>query len=257
MPDLTDAGHEHSFDRYLGAPCQCGKTSAKYIHELREQNAALKHPLERETYACDRCGVANGLDTSLPREQWEAIAGDEWGVLCTWCIDKIAAEKGVQYEAWLYFVGDSGHSRLYDSDADDYRWVQLYQQAQRENAALEAEITRLRGMDALARAALREKYQAVDAPPFPEPMRTRGYWLERYNLAEAQNTALAADNRRLVLEYNAKVAAGLKAADRYDRYEEELEALVTALESISIGDIEPHRMVREAVEALARVRGAE
>ena len=115
----------------------------------RGERDRLLNRTPQDTYRCQRCGVRDGMDASLPNSQWAAIAGDEWRLLCLWCIDALATEKGVQYEAHLYFNGVSGRSALYDSDKD-HRWTELLEEARGERDALAAENAALR--EALDRA---------------------------------------------------------------------------------------------------------
>ena len=55
-------------------------------------------------YACQRCGRRDGMDAVLTSDVWARIAGDAWNLLCLWCIDALAAEQGIAYEAKLFFT---------------------------------------------------------------------------------------------------------------------------------------------------------
>lgn len=83
------------------------------IRALLAEIERLQNRTPKDTYNCQRCGVKDGLDASLPRVQWEAVAGEEWATLCLWCIDALATEKGIQAAAHLYFNGISIKSALY------------------------------------------------------------------------------------------------------------------------------------------------
>jgi hypothetical protein len=57
--------------------------------------------------ACMRCSRRDGLDAFLPDDAWEAVSGrtDGSGILCLWCMDAIAVEKGIRCSATLHFKG--------------------------------------------------------------------------------------------------------------------------------------------------------
>lgn len=88
--------------------CDCGLRDARVA--LR---AALASPAREErgeipcTYACERCGRRDGLDVSLSDEDWARISGrlDGGGLLCLWCIDRIAHGMGIEVRASLHFAG--------------------------------------------------------------------------------------------------------------------------------------------------------
>lgn len=117
---------------------------AEGVLALLDEAERLRQRTPRYTYACQRCGVRDGLDTSLPREQWAKIAAGtglltapEWDVLCLWCIDEIATDLGLpETVAHLYFSGMTVRSALYEGDTDE-RWPQLI-------AMRDAEVERLR-----------------------------------------------------------------------------------------------------------------
>ena len=64
-------------------------------------------PLRTDRPACDDCGRADGLDVDMLVKHWAAISGrtDGGGVLCLWCIDRRAAERGLSFEVFLHFAG--------------------------------------------------------------------------------------------------------------------------------------------------------
>lgn len=66
---------------------------------------------------CEDCGRAHILDTSIPSEIWNQIAGDA-SILCTTCIDDRLVKHGLACEAKFYFVGKALDSTLYPSDLD-------------------------------------------------------------------------------------------------------------------------------------------
>lgn len=123
----------------------------KRIREIVDRKdatiAALRHPLERDSYPCERCGVVYGLDASIPNSKWAAIStkedGTEYGALCLWCMDAIAYERGVEFEAHLYFVGIAGRSSLYEGDLDE-RWPEIVAGRDLTIDAQSTEITKLR-----------------------------------------------------------------------------------------------------------------
>lgn len=59
------------------------------------------------SYPCQQCGRRDGLDAVLTDELWEQLTGrkDGGGLLCLWCMDEIAAEKGIVGYVMLHFAG--------------------------------------------------------------------------------------------------------------------------------------------------------
>lgn len=85
----------------------------------RAAGARLKQILEPvvDTYACDRCGRRDGLDTSIAHEDWAKVSEkDRWKLLCLWCMDELAAAQGMTMTAELYFAGKAIHSKLYGAE---------------------------------------------------------------------------------------------------------------------------------------------
>jgi hypothetical protein len=69
-------------------------------------------------FRCARCGAPHVLDTVVPSAAWNLAvreAHPEWAeaMLCTLCIDDLAAEAGVECDAEFYFVGTALTSRSY------------------------------------------------------------------------------------------------------------------------------------------------
>lgn len=112
---------EEEFERHVAEVKVSGKelTSAG-LYRLARQTAippngtsrvapAVKgfnatHPVD--SYACHRCGIKTGLDAAVDDETWALISGrsDGGGILCLWCMDEIAAEKGIEnMPVRLYF----------------------------------------------------------------------------------------------------------------------------------------------------------
>lgn len=94
---------------------------------------AQHHQPITTTYACQRCGRRDGLDAVCPNEQWAKIIdgtvspGGEvedgkWNLLCLWCIDELAAAKGMAFSVSLHFCGKAVHGTSQsDADADHVR----------------------------------------------------------------------------------------------------------------------------------------
>ncbi len=95
-----------------------------FAPELAAEVEKLKNLLP-ETIACERCGRRDGLDAVVPHDKWAEISGrgDGGGFLCLWCMDKIAADKGIEQEVVLHFAGralygtDLGHAALDQRDS--------------------------------------------------------------------------------------------------------------------------------------------
>lgn len=58
---------------------------------------------------CERCGDDTGLDAIVSSAIWREISptGDIAGALCLWCMDEVAAEKGIKgpIPVYLYYRG--------------------------------------------------------------------------------------------------------------------------------------------------------
>lgn len=61
------------------------------------------------SYPCQQCGRRDGLDAAVTDEFWELLTGrdDGGGLLCLWCMDKLAAEKGIVGYVMLHFAGQA------------------------------------------------------------------------------------------------------------------------------------------------------
>ncbi len=157
----------------------------KQALEINRLRYALRTRPEYD-FRCDCCGAPHNLDTSIPSEQWNAIAGDKYGALCTLCIDDLLTEKGLTCEAEFYFVGKALVSRLYGQSIGDL------EEAEREIGSLKAQLAE----------ALRERDLAVQQRRTAEREQTNAYrcWdeqrvradsaFERLEKAEAQLAAL-------------------------------------------------------------------
>ena len=69
---------------------------------------------------CHRCGRRDGLDAVVSDEVWAAISGrtDGGGILCLWCMDELAAERGLEdVSVRLYFAGRA----LFSVPVDEFR----------------------------------------------------------------------------------------------------------------------------------------
>lgn len=57
-----------------------------------------------DSYACERCGRRDGLDAVAADELWSQISEGR-NLLCLWCMDAIAHEKGLTGSLTLHFCG--------------------------------------------------------------------------------------------------------------------------------------------------------
>lgn len=65
---------------------------------------------------CDRCGRRYEMDASVDDETWRRISGKDGeapGYLCLWCMDTLAAARGITFEAKLHWIGQAGRSAPY------------------------------------------------------------------------------------------------------------------------------------------------
>ena len=110
----------------------------------------LRQHTPMDSYACQRCGRADGLDAVIPNGYWASItAGDmgpsgevvggEWNILCLWCIDELCHRYDIRCSASLHFAGRAVHGTS-DSDANREHVSRLVGRI----AELESEIQRLR-----------------------------------------------------------------------------------------------------------------
>ncbi len=71
------------------------------------------HEPRHDAYPCQRCGRRDGMDAVVENRLWNSIMneldikGSEGvgGLLCLWCIDALALEKGVSGKVQLHFPG--------------------------------------------------------------------------------------------------------------------------------------------------------
>lgn len=88
------------------------KGVAPFERRLIADIARLEHRLSEtqtpiESYACQKCGRRDGLDAGVTNEVWAQLTGhdDCHGLLCLWCMDKLATEKGITAFVMLHFAG--------------------------------------------------------------------------------------------------------------------------------------------------------
>jgi regulator of replication initiation timing len=88
----------------------------RMARELLAENDQLRHSIDHlkrpiDSYACQRCGRATGLDVVLTNEKWEAIsvAAGNLDLLCLWCVDEIADSLGIKASVSLFFAGRAIH----------------------------------------------------------------------------------------------------------------------------------------------------
>lgn len=89
--------------------------------QLAAERAAREGP-RPEKYACGRCGRRDGLDVSLKPADWAALESPH-EILCLWCIDDLAAEKGLRIVGRVYYGGRADYEQrggllteLYEGD---------------------------------------------------------------------------------------------------------------------------------------------
>ena len=71
------------------------------------------HQPRFDTYCCQRCGRRDGMDTVVDNKIWNIIIGKPklkgsegaGGILCLWCMDALALEKGVSGKVQLFYPG--------------------------------------------------------------------------------------------------------------------------------------------------------
>lgn len=72
---------------------------------LEKERDAAVGPIPT-SYACQECGRRDGLDAAVTDEVWEQLTGRTGGgLLCLWCMDKLAVEKGITAAVMLHFNG--------------------------------------------------------------------------------------------------------------------------------------------------------
>lgn len=104
--------------RRLPVPCPCAhlpyETLVDDLERCHEERLRMLSEVERLTrqpvptsYACHNCGRRDGLDAGVTDELWEKLTGrtDGGGLLCLWCMDALAAEKGLTGFVMLHFAG--------------------------------------------------------------------------------------------------------------------------------------------------------
>jgi hypothetical protein len=147
MQELDDARDAWLKGGSRAAPILIGASRAlEMARELLAENDQLRHSIDRlkhpiDSYACQRCGRATGLDVVLTDEKWAAVsaAAGNLNLLCLWCVDEIADSLGIKAWVSLHFAGRAicGTSQ---SEADEEHINRL---CEREERA-EAEVTQLK-----------------------------------------------------------------------------------------------------------------
>lgn len=65
--------------------------------QLVEAGGAPHPSTGGDEWVCDNCGHNQGITSVVPNDVWLQVSptGTEGGVLCLWCMDKLAAEVGI------------------------------------------------------------------------------------------------------------------------------------------------------------------
>jgi hypothetical protein len=146
MQELNDARDAWLKGGSRAAPILIGASRAlEMACELLAENDQLRHSIDRlkrpiDSYACQRCGRATGLDVVLTDEKWVAIsaAAGNLNLLCLWCVDEIAESLGIKAWVSLFFAGRAIHGTS-QSEADEEHVDRLCDRAEKA----EAEVTQL------------------------------------------------------------------------------------------------------------------
>lgn len=74
-------------------------TKLEYLHKPRHN--------EYSGDGCQRCGRTDSLDAVVPLDLWNEIApkSNGTGLLCLWCMDEIALEKGLSGKVEFHYPG--------------------------------------------------------------------------------------------------------------------------------------------------------
>lgn len=97
--------------------------------QQRVQALEAAHKPIKGTYACQRCGRQDGLDAVVSNTVWSElvdgtlhqsgeVTDGRWTILCLWCMDELAAEKGIMAEVRLHFVGRALHGSSGGTEAE-------------------------------------------------------------------------------------------------------------------------------------------
>ncbi len=75
---------------------------------------ALRPMARPNAQTCKKCGRQDGMNFHISDEVWERVSEGRWNVLCPWCFDQLAVEKGISYEFEdLSFAGRAGTNADY------------------------------------------------------------------------------------------------------------------------------------------------
>jgi hypothetical protein len=141
MQELDDARDAWLKGESRAAPILIGASRAlEMACELLAENDQLRHSIDRlkrpiDSYACQRCGRATGLDVVLTDEKWVAIsaAAGNLNLLCLWCVDEIAESLGIKASVSLFFAGRAIHGTS-QSEADEEHINRLCEREERAEA---------------------------------------------------------------------------------------------------------------------------
>ncbi len=86
--------------------------SALKVAESEIARLRSLHEPRHDSYSCQRCGRRDGMDAVVDSKLWNEIIGKEGdgkegagGILCLWCMDALALEKGLSGTVRLHFPG--------------------------------------------------------------------------------------------------------------------------------------------------------
>ena len=124
-------------------------TLLDHIDALKRELEAAKEPI-KDTYSCGDCGRKDGLDCVLPNHIWNQLQ-EETGhsVLCTWCIDRECAARGIDVRVLLAFCGTAVYGGSCPENNDPHWEKHLgdltarCSNAETENTALKARVKEL------------------------------------------------------------------------------------------------------------------
>ena len=104
----------------------------KVYEELK--HATRTYPAGDRRLRCTSCGAAHLIDTTLSHDDWAKIATEN-ELLCTLCIEERFAEKGIEAECDLHFIGlGLASGREYRALSESF--IRMREEAVAENAKL-------------------------------------------------------------------------------------------------------------------------
>ncbi len=94
--------------------------SALKVAEMEISRLRRLHEPRHDSYPCQRCGRRDGMDAVVESKLWNKIMNKRppkdkegvGGILCLWCMDALALEKGVSGKVTLHFPGWALVSKL-------------------------------------------------------------------------------------------------------------------------------------------------